>query len=91
MGVTHLPMKSKMWKRSTSPRPSPHFAPPTPQNAESEKHSPLHAKACCGIGRTRFRMIVNVTGCLPLPAGEGLRVRENRPSNLRATSFMETL
>jgi hypothetical protein len=25
------------YERSTSPRPSPHFAPPTPQNAEREK------------------------------------------------------
>ena len=28
-----------MVKRDTSPRPSPHFAPLTPQNAEREKRS----------------------------------------------------
>jgi len=34
-----LPMNPKMVERGTSPRPSPHFAPPTPQNAEREKRS----------------------------------------------------
>ena len=76
---------------STSPRPSPHFAPPTPQNAEREKRSLLLGKTGGEIGRRRIRMSVSVVGCLPLPAGEGLRVRENRAHKLRATSFMETL
>jgi len=33
------PMNPKMVERGTSPLPSPHFAPPTPQNAEWEKRS----------------------------------------------------
>ena len=41
MGVRKpaLPMNSQMVERGTSPLPSPHFAPPTPQNAEREKGS----------------------------------------------------
>ena len=35
---------------STSPRPSPHFAPPTPQNAEREKRSQFHSKIISWVG-----------------------------------------
>ena len=44
-----------------------------------------------GVGRTCFRISAGAAGCFPLPAGEGLRVRENGTSNLPATSVIELL
>ena len=35
---------------NTSPRPSPHFAPPTPQNAEREKRSPRPGQSGADFG-----------------------------------------
>jgi hypothetical protein len=37
-------MNPNLVERNTSPRPSPHFAPPTPQNAEREKRLPRFGK-----------------------------------------------
>jgi len=55
------PMNPKMVERGTSPLPSPHFAPPTPQNAEREKRSQrLGHMAALGwrrfMGRAQVRM-----------------------------------
>ena len=59
--------------------------------AARENRSPLLGKTYGGTGWRRIRNSVSAVGCFPLPAGEGLRVRENRPPILRATLFMEML
>jgi len=67
----HLPMNPNLVERNTSPRPSPHFAPPTPQNAEREKRLPRFGKlATPDSSRFRGSMREFFRGNL-LPEGEG--------------------
>ena len=83
-------MNQRWWNEHLTPALSP-SAPPTPPTRRGGNVRRDLANLALTSARLiwSFKKVSN--SCLPLPAGEGLRVRENGPSNLRAMQFLVTL